>query len=197
MVWRRSAMLVVGLALYGVSLALVLRGGLGLAPWDVFHEGVADRIDQPIGRVIIVTSFVVLLLWIPIGERPGVGTLANAVLVGASVDATLAVIGDVDPLAARIALMAGGVALNGVATGLYIGARMGPGPRDGLMTGIARRGYSVRVVRTVIELIVVAIGVVLGGTIGVGTLAYAVGIGPIAHVTIPFFSRWSAPRGTP
>jgi len=190
-------MLVVGLALYGVSLALVLRGGLGLAPWDVFHEGVADRIDQPIGRVIIVTSFVVLLLWIPIGERPGVGTLANAVLVGASVDATLAVIGDVDPLVARIALMAGGVALNGVATGLYIGARMGPGPRDGLMTGIARRGYSVRVVRTVIELIVVAIGVVLGGTIGVGTLAYAVGIGPIAHVTIPFFSRWSAPRSTP
>jgi len=94
-------------------------------------------------------------------------------------------------------LMAGGVALNGVATGLYIGARMGPGPRDGLMTGIARRGYSVRVVRTVIELIVVAIGVVLGGTIGVGTLAYAVGIGPIAHVTIPFFSRWSAPRSTP
>ncbi|MFZ8968520.1 MAG: YczE/YyaS/YitT family protein [Ilumatobacteraceae bacterium] len=197
MVWRRSTMLVVGLALYGVSLALVLRGGLGLAPWDVFHEGVADRIDQPIGRVIIVTSFVVLLLWIPIGERPGVGTLANAVLVGASVDATLAVIGEVDPLAARIALMAGGVALNGVATGLYIGARMGPGPRDGLMTGIARRGHSVRVVRTVIELAVVAIGVLLGGTIGVGTLAYAVGIGPIAHVTIPFFSRWSAPRSTP
>ena len=197
-------MLVVGLALYGVSLALVLRGGLGLAPWDVFHEGVADRIDQPIGRVIIVTSFVVLLLWIPIGERPGVGTLANAVLVGASVDATLAVIGEVDPLAARIALMAGGVALNGVATGLYIGARMGPGPRDGLMTGIARRGHSVRVVRTVIELAVVAIGVLLGGTIGVGTLAYAVGtlayavgIGPIAHVTIPFFSRWSEPYSTP
>ena len=190
-------MLVVGLALYGVSLALVLRGGLGLAPWDVFHEGVADRIDQPIGRVIIVTSFVVLLLWIPIGERPGVGTLANAVLVGASVDATLAVIGDVDPLAARIALMAGGVVLNGVATGLYIGARMGPGPRDGLMTGIARRGYSVRLVRTTIELIVVAVGVALGGTIGVGTLVYAVGIGPIAHVTIPFFSRWSEPHSTP
>lgn len=190
-------MLVVGLALYGVSLALVLRGGLGLAPWDVFHEGVADRIDQPIGRVIIVTSFVVLLLWIPIGERPGVGTLANAVLVGASVDATLAVLGEVDPLVARVALMIGGVALNGIATGLYIGARMGPGPRDGLMTGIARRGHSVRVVRTVIELTVVAIGVALGGTIGIGTLAYAVGIGPIAHVTIPFFSRWSAPHSTP
>ena len=190
-------MLLVGLALYGFSLALVLRAGLGLAPWDVFHEGVADRIDQPIGRVIIVTSFVVLLMWIPIGERPGVGTVANAVLVGASVDVTMALIGDVGPLAGRVALLVAGVLLNGVATGLYIGARMGPGPRDGLMTGIAARGHPVRVVRTVIELCVVVIGVALGGTIGVGTLAYAFGIGPIAHVTIPFFSRWSTPRITP
>jgi uncharacterized membrane protein YczE len=190
--FRRSVMLLIGLSLFGISLGLVVRAGLGLAPWDVFHQGVSERIGVSLGTVIVATSFVVLLLWIPLRERPGVGTIGNAILVGVWVDITMAVIPEIDgALLGRIGLLLLGVSINGLATGLYIGAGMGSGPRDGLMTGIASRGHSIRVVRTSIEAIVLITGFALGGTVGIGTLLYAFAIGPIAHKTIPTFVRFS------
>jgi uncharacterized membrane protein YczE len=193
---RRVAQLLVGLVLYGVSLALVLRAGLGLAPWDVLHQGLAGITGASVGQMVIAISFVVLLAWIPIRERPGIGTLANAVLVGVFVDLTLGVVGDADGWAARGGLLVSGVLLNGLATALYIGASLGPGPRDGLMTGLVRRsGRSVRVVRTGIEVGVLSLGWLLGGTVGVGTLLYALAIGPIAHALLPLFTIEPGARG--
>ncbi|MEY2974464.1 MAG: hypothetical protein RIR49_884 [Actinomycetota bacterium] len=191
MLARRSAFLLVGLALFGVSLGLVVRADLGLAPWDVFHQGVANQLGWSLGTVIVLTSFVVVLAWIPIRERPGLGTLANAVLVGIWVDLSLWAIPEIDSLTARIALLAVGIVVNGLATGLYIAARFGSGPRDGLMTGIAARGHSIRAVRTGIEAVVLVSGIALGGTFGVGTIAFALAIGPIAHIAIPFFARFT------
>ena len=157
---RRLTQLLVGLALYGVSLALVLRAGLGLAPWDVLHQGLAEHLDATVGQMVIAVSFVVLLLWIPLRERPGFGTFANAVLVGVFVDLTLLVLDPAQAWPARVLLLLGGVLLNGLATALYIGASLGPGPRDGLMTGLVRRtGRSVRLVRTLIEVTVLRRGV--------------------------------------
>lgn len=183
---RRLAQLFVGLALYGVSLGLVVRADLGLAPWDVLHQGVADRVGVSIGTVLIAVSFLVLLAWIPLRQRPGFGTVANAALVGVAVDLTLLVLGEPSAWWLRVVLLVSGVLLNALATALYIGASLGPGPRDGLMTGLVRRtGRSVRVVRTTIEVCVLVAGWLLGGTVGVGTVLYAVGIGPIVHVLLP------------
>ncbi len=185
---RRLSQLALGLALYGASLALMVRGSLGLAPWDVLHAGVTLHLPLSFGQAVIAVSLVVLLLWIPLRERPGVGTLANALLVGLCADATLALLDTPQHWGLRWGLMLGGVVLNGVATGMYIGAGLGRGPRDGLMTGLVRRtGRSVRLVRTSIELVVVAIGFALGGSLGVTTVVYAFGIGPLAHLTIPWF----------
>ena len=192
MLARRTTLLMCGLALYGFSLTLLLRAELGLDPWDVFHQGLADTVGWSLGNVIVLTSFAVLALWIPLRERPGIGTVANAVLVGLGVEVFSAVIPEIDDLWLRWLLLALGVVGNGVATGMYIGAGMGPGPRDGLMTGIARRRGTVRVVRTGIELTVLAIGIVLGGTFGIGTVVYAVAIGPLAHVFLPIFTRVAA-----
>lgn len=189
MLARRTTLLLCGLTLYGLSLTLLLRADLGLDPWDVFHQGLADTVDWSLGTVIVLTSFAVLALWIPLRERPGVGTVANAVLVGLGVEVFSAVIPEIDDLWLRWLLLALGVVGNGVATGMYIGAGMGPGPRDGLMTGIARRRGTVRVVRTAIELTVLATGIVLGGTFGIGTIVYAVAIGPLAHIFLPIFTR--------
>ncbi|MGN6576254.1 MAG: YczE/YyaS/YitT family protein [Nocardioides sp.] len=192
---RRLVQLFAGLALYGVSLALVLRAGLGLAPWDVLHQGLAGILGTTVGQMVIAVSFVVLLLWIPLRERPGFGTVANAVLVGVFVDLTMAVLDDAGSWWARIALLLAGVGLNGLATALYIGASLGSGPRDGLMTGLVRRtGRSVRVVRTGLEVTVLAVGWLLGGTVGVGTLLYALAIGPIAHALLPVLT---VPRAAP
>ena len=192
---RRLVQLFAGLALYGVSLALVLRAGLGLAPWDVLHQGLAGILGTTVGQMVIAVSFVVLLLWIPLRERPGFGTVANAVLVGVFVDLTLMVLDDAGPWWGRVALLLAGVGLNGLATALYIGASLGAGPRDGLMTGLVRRtGRSVRAVRTVLEVTVLAVGWLLGGTVGVGTLLYALAIGPIAHALLPVFT---VPRAAP
>ena len=186
---RRLTQLLVGLALYGVSLALVLRAGLGLAPWDVLHQGLAEHLGTTIGQMVVGVSFVVLLAWLPLRERPGFGTFANAVLVGVFVDLTLLVLDPVQSLPVRVLLLLGGVLLNGLATALYIGASLGPGPRDGLMTGLVRRtGRSVRLVRTLIEVTVLLVGFLLGGTVGVGTLLYAVAIGPVAHALLPLFT---------
>ena len=186
---RRLAQLFLGLALYGVSLAFLLRAGLGLAPWDVLHQGLAELVGATVGQMVIAVSFVVLLAWIPLRERPGFGTIANALMVGAFVDLTLLVLGDAGPWPARVGLLLAGIALNGLATALYIGASLGAGPRDGLMTGLVRRtGRSVRVVRTSLELTVLVAGWLLGGTVGIGTLLYAVAIGPIAHALLPLLT---------
>jgi len=182
------AQLLLGLWLYGVSVVLLLRADLGLDPWNVLHQGIAKQAGLSLGTVIIATSVVVLALWVPLRQRPGVGTIANAVLVGIFTDLMLAVTPVVEQLSWRVVLLLVGVALNGVATGLYIGARLGPGPRDGLMTGLAARGHSIRAARTAIEGTVLALGWLLGGTVGVGTVVYAVAIGPCAHVFIPLFT---------
>jgi uncharacterized membrane protein YczE len=195
---RRLAQLFVGLALYGVSLAFVLRAGLGLAPWDVLHQGLAEHLDATVGQMVIAVSFVVLLLWIPLRERPGFGTFANAVLVGVFVDLTLLVLDPAQAWPTRVLLLLGGVLLNGLATALYIGASLGPGPRDGLMTGLVRRtGHSVRLVRTVIEVTVLVVGFLLGGSVGVGTLLYAFAIGPVAHALLPLLTITPRPQPDP
>ncbi|MGH3328489.1 MAG: YczE/YyaS/YitT family protein [Streptomycetales bacterium] len=183
---RRLAQLYAGLACFGVSMALMIRSNLGLNPWDTFHQGVAGRTGLSFGTVTIVVGAAVLVLWIPLRQRLGLGTVSNVVVIGLAVDATLAVLDAPDPLPVRVAFLAGGIVLNGVATGSYIGAGTGAGPRDGLMTGlVARTGWSVRAVRTAIEVTVLATGWLLGGTVGVGTVAYALAIGPLVHVLLP------------
>lgn len=189
MLTRRIGLLACGLALYGFSLTLLLRSDLGLDPWDVFHQGLADTVGLPLGVVIVLTSFAVLAIWIPLRERPGIGTVANAVVVGLGVEVFSRIIPEIDSLAMRWLLLALGIVGNGIATGMYIGAGMGAGPRDGLMTGIARRKGSIRVVRTSIEVAVLVTGIALGGTFGVGTIAYAVAIGPLAHIFLPIFAN--------
>ena len=190
---RRLVQLYLGLVLYGFSTSLLVLSGLGLAPWDVFHQGLAKHSNLAIGTWSIIVGLFVLLLWIPLRERPGIGTVSNVVFIGGTMDVVLAHLSPPHELALRIVCLVVGVFLNGVATGAYIGAGLGPGPRDGLMTGLARRGHSIRVVRTSIEVCVVVIGWLLGGTVGVGTVLYAVSIGPLAHVFVPFFSRGRAP----
>jgi uncharacterized membrane protein YczE len=183
---RRLSQLYAGLVLYGVSMALQIRAGLGLDPWDVFHEGVSDRTGLSFGTVVIVTGALVLLAWIPLRQRPGIGTVSNVVVIGLAVDATLAVLPEAGPLPVQVAMLAAGIGLNAVAGGAYIGAGLGPGPRDGLMTGLVfRTGGPVRAIRTGIEVTVLAAGFALGGTVGIGTVLYAVSIGPLLHVLLP------------
>ena len=192
---RRLAQLYAGLVLYGVGVALQVRAGLGLDPWDVLHQGLARHTGMSFGRTMIAVGAVVLLLWVPLRQRPGIGTVSNAVVIGLVVDLTLDVVPAPSGLAARWPLLLAGVLLGGVATGCYIGAGLGPGPRDGLMTGLAARtGRSIRLVRTGIELTVLGAGVLLGGTAGIGTVLYAVAIGPLAHVFIPLFTLRPAAR---
>lgn len=191
---RRYGQLLFGLWLFGASVALLVRADLGLDPWDVFHQGVSDRTGLSIGVVVVAASVAVLALWVPLRQRPGVGTVANVVLVGASLDATLAVLPAPPDLSLRVVFLLAGIVGNAAATGLYIGAGLGPGPRDGLMTGLAARGVSIRVARTGIEAAVLVVGWLLGGTVGVGTVAYALAIGPLAHAFIPLFAI-PAPEG--
>jgi len=187
---RRVPRLLGGLVLFGVGIALMVRANLGLAPWDVLHQGVSERTGLAIGSVTILTGVVVLLLWIPIRERPGLGTVLNVLVIGVVVDATLAVVDAPEPMWLRVAFLALGIFVFGPGSGLYIGAGLGPGPRDGLMTGLARRGRSVRVVRTGIELTALAVGAALGGSVGIGTVAFALTVGPnvhwhLDHMTLP------------
>jgi uncharacterized membrane protein YczE len=182
---RRLINLYVGLALFGLSIALMVRAQLGLASWDVLHQGLAARTGLRFGVVVIAVAAVVLLLWVPLEQRPGYGTMSNVVVVGLAADVALDVLPTVHALAPRVVLLVAGVLVNGVATGLYIGAGLGPGPRDGLMTGLAARGYSIRRVRTAIEIGVLVVGWLLGGTVGVGTVLYAVSIGALVHHLLP------------
>ncbi|PGH43537.1 Uncharacterized membrane protein YczE [Micromonospora sediminicola] len=181
----RVVRLLAGLTLFGVSVALMVRADLGLASWDVLHQGLAARTGLPMGLLVNGVALLVLLLWIPLRQRPGIGTVANVALVGLALDATLALVPPLDPLAGRIGLLVAGILLNGLATALYLGARLGPGPRDGLMTGLAARGLPLGPVRTLIEVTVLAVGWLLGGAVGPGTLLYAVGIGPIVAWLVP------------
>ena len=185
----RLVQLYLGLVCFGVSLALMVRARLGLGPWDVLHQGLADRLGLRIGWVVIAVGAAVMLAWIPLRERPGIGTLSNLVVVGLVADSALDLIGAPRPLAARVALLAAGILGTAIGTGLYVGAGLGPGPRDGLMTGLARRGWSIRTVRTGIEVSVLALGFLLGGSVGVGTVAFALGIGPLVHLALPLFAR--------
>ncbi len=197
MMTRRISQLLIGLAMYGISLAMFIRAGLGLDPWDVFHQGLAQKTGYSIGVVVITVSFLVLLLWIPLRQMPGIGTIANAVLVGLFADLGLLLIPAFSHLGGQIAMLAGAVILNGIASACYIGARFGPGARDGLMTGLVRRtGWSVRVVRTGIEVLVLAVGFFLGGSVGVGTVVYALAIGPIVQVLLPLFMVPEKEKGT-
>jgi uncharacterized membrane protein YczE len=184
-------MLLTGLVAYGVSSGLILQAGLGVDPWDVLHQGLARTFGGQVGTWVIIISVVVLALWLPLRARVGVGTLTNAVLVGLCINATVWSVPMQHERAAQAGMLVTGIALNGLATGLYIGAGFGPGPRDGLTTAIAARGHQVRVVRTLIEVTVLAIGWLLGGSVGIGTVLYAALIGPITHLTIPLFT----PRG--
>ncbi len=203
---RRLTQLTVGLVLYALSIAAMVRSELGNMPWDVLTEGASRRTGWSFGTWTLLISALVLLCWVPLRQRPGVGTVANVVVIGVLVDPFLAWLGrlpDPLPLGAAVGLAGGGIVLNGIATALYIGARMGPGPRDGLMTGIVgRTGRPVGVVRTGIEVTVVAVGWVLGGTVGLATLAYAVAIGPLVHallprLTVPPAAPGVAPDGAP
>lgn len=185
---RRLIQLYTGLALYGASSALLVEAGLGLEPWNVLHQGLAELTGLTIGVESIIVGSAVLLLWIPLRQRPGLGTVSNVFVVGLAMDGTLALVPNVHSLAVRIPLLVAGILLNGVATGLYISARFGPGPRDGLMTGLHRHtGRSIRLMRTAIEVAVVATGFALGGTVGIGTVLYAVSIGPLAQFFLRMF----------
>jgi len=177
----RLPRLVAGLVLCGLGVALMIDADLGLAPWDVLHQGLSERTGIPIGTVAILVGLVVLAAWLPLRERYGVGTLINVVLIGLVIDATLPLLPDHAPLGARVAMLLGGTFLFGPGSGLYIGVRLGPGPRDGLMTAIAARGHPVWLVRTVIEVAALSLGWLLGGTIGVGTVLFAATIGPNVH----------------
>lgn len=186
---RRTAQLLAGLVLYGLGIAMLLRGELGTAPWDVLTTGLITHIPISFGMMTIFVSAIVLLCWIPIRERPGIGTVLNALLVGPAADLGLLLFPETDALWVRILYLVGGVVVIGAATGVYIGSRFGPGPRDGLMTGLAARGISIRVARTGLEVSVLTVGWLLGGTLGVGTLAYALSIGPLAQVALGICTR--------
>jgi len=184
---RRLPQLLVGLVLYGWSMAMLIRSGLGLDPWDVFHQGLANHLPITFGQVTILVGALVLLLWIPLRQRPGIGTVLNVFVIGLAADAGLAAMPAVSGLPGQIAMLLGGVVANGLAGALYVGARLGPGPRDGLWVALTQRtGHSIRVVRTVLEVTIVAIGWLLGGVVGVGTVVYALAIGPI----VQFFMPW-------
>lgn len=179
-----------GLAVFGVGITLIIRAELGAAPWDVFHTGVSELTGLGTGVIIILTGVALLALWVPLRERPGLGTVLNATVIGAVVDLTLPIVGEPDALVARFPMMLGGIVLIAIGSGFYIGAGLGPGPRDGLMTGLSKRSLagrsiSIRGARTFVEVVVLVIGVALGGAIGIGTAAFAVGIGPLVQMFLP------------
>lgn len=191
---RRMIQLNVGLVLFGVGIGFMLRSGLGVPPWDVFHQGLAIKFGLTVGIWSIIVSFLVLLLWLPLGERYGIGTVLNAVIIGVMIDVTSAVLPEAGSTFLAVPMLAFGIVLIGLASGMYIGANLGPGPRDGLMTGIARKGLSIRLTRVLLEVVVLATGWLMGGTFGIGTVAFALLIGPIVQFFLP---RWTIDTGHP
>jgi uncharacterized membrane protein YczE len=189
---RRLVNLVVGLVIFGAGIGLMLRSGLGVPPWDVLHQGLAVRFGLTVGIWSIIISFVVLLLWIPLREPYGIGTVLNALIIGVMIDVTAAVLPEARNTVVAIFMLGSGILLIGFASGLYIGANLGPGPRDGLMTGIARKGPSIRLTRSIIEIVVLIAGWLLGGAFGIGTIAFALLIGPLVQFFLP---RWTIDPG--
>ncbi len=185
---RRFIQLITGLVMFGVGIGLMLQSGLGVPPWDVLHQGLAERFGLTVGLWSILVSVAVLLLWLPLREPYGIGTLLNAIIVGVLIDVTVVVVPQPEPSWLAWAMQVGGILMIGLASGMYIGANLGPGPRDGLMTGIARRGPSIRLTRAVIEVTVLAIGWLLGGSFGIGTVLFALAIGPLVQFFLP---RWT------
>jgi uncharacterized membrane protein YczE len=190
---RRITQLIVGETLFGVGIGLMLQSGLGLPPWDVLHQGLAEQFGLTIGIWSIIVSFLVLLAWFPLKQPFGLGTLLNVIIIGVMIDSTALVIPETTGFWA-VVMLSGGILMIAVASGMYIGANLGPGPRDGLMTAIARMGPSIRITRSVIEVVVLITGVLLGGTFGVGTIAFALLIGPLVQFFLP---RWSIDTGRP
>ena len=192
---RRILQLLVGLFLYGISISMMIRAAVGVSPWDVLGQGVALQTGIPFGFATNLIGVVVLLLWIPIRQKPGVGTVLNVLLIGPSAEVGLALISQPEELWVRVLLFTGGLVLLAVATGLYIGTRFGPGPRDGLMTGLHRRtGWRIWIVRTGIEVVVLTIGWILGGNVGLGTVAFALLIGPLVNLALPLFAIPVTPK---
>lgn len=194
---ERLARCIGGLALFGVGVAMLLDADLGAAPWDVFHSGVSELTGIPVGTVIILTGLALLALWIPLGETPGLGTILNAIEIGLVVDLVVPILPDPDRVVAQVVMMLAGVVLIAIGSGLYIGAGLGPGPRDGLMTGLARHGVSIRVARTGIELSALVVGVLLGGSVGIGTAVFALAIGPLVQWFLPRLVMAPAPTDAP
>ena len=192
---RRLFQLVVGLALFGIGIGLMVQADLGLAPWDVLHQGLSRQFGLSIGTWVILVSVVVLLAWIPLREPFGIGTILNAIIIGVMLDVTAAVVPLAEETWLQWVMLLFGIGLVGFASGMYIGANLGPGPRDGLMTGIARRGPSIRLTRTLIEVSVLVIGVILGGTFGIGTILFAFLVGPIVQFFLPRWTIDVAPKG--
>jgi uncharacterized membrane protein YczE len=187
---RRFAGLLVGLVVFGLGISLMAQAGLGLGPWEAFHQGISFHTGIPLGTVSILLGIPILVLWWPLGQRPGIGTLINVVLIGTATNVGNAVIPEQRDIVPQLTMMVAGVLVIGLGSGLYLGADLGPGPRDGLMTGLHRRfGWSIRRARTAIELTVLIGAFALGGTIGLGTLAFAFGIGPIVQVMLAVFDR--------
>jgi uncharacterized membrane protein YczE len=182
---QRLARCTFGLALFAVGISLQMNANIGAPPWDVFHQGVSKQTEISIGKVIVMTGFILLLLWIPLKQKPGLGTILNALEIGLVADLALAVIPEPNNIFIRVVMAALGIVIVAVGTGFYIGSALGPGPRDGLMTGLAKRGIPIRIGRTAIEVTVLIVGLVLGGQVGVATFAFAFGVGPLVHFFLP------------
>jgi len=182
---RRLIQLIAGLVLFGVGIGLMLQSGLGVPPWDVLHQGLTIHFGLTVGTWSIIVSFVVLLLWLPLRERFGIGTILNAVIIGLMIDVTAAVVPQAEQMVTAGVMLSTGILMMGLASGLYIGANLGPGPRDGLMTSIARRGPSIRLTRSILELVVLISGWLLGGNVGIGTLVFVFLIGPLVQFFLP------------
>lgn len=182
-----------GLALFGVGISLLVRARFGLAPWDVFHQGISEHLNIPIGTIIVLTSLVVMLLWIPLDQPVGLGTILNAIQIGLTVNIVLPLIPVIHGIAVRILLLVAGIGIVAIASGLYIGSGLGPGPRDGLMMGLSVRGYRISRARTFVEVSVLIVGIALGGQAGVGTVLFAVGIGPLVARTLPMLKMSARP----
>jgi len=191
---RRLIQLNIGLVLFGVGIAMMLQSDQGLPPWDVLHQGLATQFGLTVGIWSIIVSVVVLAAWIPLRERYGIGTVLNAIIIGVVIDVAALIVPAPDQVALQLSMNLAGIVLIGLASGMYIGANLGPGPRDGLMTAIARRGLSIRATRWGIEIVVLVVGILMGGTFGVGTVAFALFIGPIVQFFLP---RWSIDTGRP
>ena len=177
-----------GLALFGLGISLIIEAHLGAAPWDVFHQGVAEKTGISIGTVIVITGVLLLLIWIPLKQKPGIGTILNALEIGLTVDLVIPLVPDTDLLVVRAGYLIAGIVIIAVGSGLYIGSGLGAGPRDGIMIGLGQRGMSVRLARTLVEITVLVLGVLMGGVVGIGTVAFTLGIGPLVQIFLPRFA---------